>query len=98
MTRTVYAPTIGAGWLAVARLIIAEGIAGRYDGRLRLDPASRSATITMLQPRTDAAYIPCVSLLDFWLPDGAVELVDYAHSIDFGASTALTSGPRATAT
>jgi thymidylate synthase len=28
---------------------------------------------------------PCVSLLDFWLPGGAVELVCYAHSIDFGA-------------
>ena len=26
-----------------------------------------------------------MSLLDFWLPDGAVELVTYAHSIDFGA-------------
>jgi thymidylate synthase len=52
--------------------------------RLRRDPASRSATTTMLQPRTDAAYIPCVSLLDFWLPDGAVELIVYAHSIDFG--------------
>jgi thymidylate synthase len=26
-----------------------------------------------------------VSLLDFWLPGGAVELVVYAHSIDFGA-------------
>jgi thymidylate synthase len=24
-------------------------------------------------------------MLDFWLPDGAVELVVYAHSIDFGA-------------
>ena len=23
--------------------------------------------------------------MDFWLPDGAVELVVYAHSIDFGA-------------
>jgi thymidylate synthase len=53
--------------------------------RLRRDPASRSATITTLQPRTDAVYIPCVSLLDFWLPGGAVELVVYAHSIDFGA-------------
>jgi thymidylate synthase len=29
--------------------------------------------------------IPCVSLLDFWRPGGAVELVAYAHSIDFGA-------------
>jgi len=53
--------------------------------RLRRDPASRSAAITTFQPQTDSSYIPCVSLLDFWLPDGAVELVAYAHSIDFGA-------------
>jgi len=53
--------------------------------RLRADPASRSATITTLQPHTDTAYIPCVSMLDFWLPGGAVQLVVYAHSIDFGA-------------
>jgi thymidylate synthase len=54
-------------------------------GRLRQDPATRSATITTFQPHTDTSYIPCVSLLDFWLPGGAVELVAYAHSIDFGA-------------
>lgn len=53
--------------------------------RLRKDPASRSATITTFQPHTDSTYIPCVSLLDFWLPGDAVELVVYAHSIDFGA-------------
>jgi thymidylate synthase len=53
--------------------------------RLRRDPATRSAAITTFQPRTDTSYIPCVSLLDFWLPDGAVELVCYAHGIDFGA-------------
>jgi thymidylate synthase len=53
--------------------------------RLIEDPASRSATITTFQPGTDSAYIPCVSLLDFWLPAGALELVVYAHSIDFGA-------------
>jgi thymidylate synthase len=53
--------------------------------RLRTDPLSRSATITTFQPHTDTTYIPCVSLLDFWLPDGAVELIVYAHSIDFGA-------------
>jgi thymidylate synthase len=52
--------------------------------RLRADPESRSATITTFQPHTDTMYIPCVSILDFWLPDGAVELVVYAHSIDFG--------------
>jgi thymidylate synthase len=53
--------------------------------RLRRDPLSRSATITTFQPLTDATYIPCVSLLDFWLRDGALELIVYAHSIDFGA-------------
>ena len=53
--------------------------------RLRRDPATRSAAITTFQPHTDSSYIPCVSLLDFWLPGGAVELVCYAHSIDFGA-------------
>ncbi len=53
--------------------------------RLRRDPATRSATITTFQPHTDTSYIPCVSLLDFWLPGGAVELIVYAHSIDFGA-------------
>jgi thymidylate synthase len=52
--------------------------------RLRDDPESRSATITTFQPLTDTTYIPCVSMLDFWLPDGAVELVVYAHSLDFG--------------
>jgi len=53
--------------------------------RLRADPSSRSAAITTFQPHTDTTYIPCVSMLDFWLPDGALELVVYAHSIDFGA-------------
>jgi thymidylate synthase len=53
--------------------------------RLRADPSSRSATITTFQPHSDTTYIPCVSMLDFWIPDGAVELVVYAHSIDFGA-------------
>ena len=155
----LYAETLGVAWLAVARRILADGVASRYDGlgvreislvtlavevpdpddeliaryaeperlawmhanftdhsqvaalggadsyatrlfdyehsgrdqmawvigRLRRDPATRSATITTFQPHTDTSYIPCVSLLDFWLPDGAVELVAYAHSIDFGA-------------
>jgi len=52
--------------------------------RLRADPACRSATVTTFQPLTDTTYIPCVSLLDFWIPDGALELVVYAHSLDFG--------------
>ncbi|GAA2074829.1 thymidylate synthase [Pseudolysinimonas kribbensis] len=53
--------------------------------RLRRDPASRSATITTFEPLLDDSYIPCVSLLDFWIRDGALCQVVYAHSIDFGA-------------
>jgi thymidylate synthase len=53
--------------------------------RLRSDPLSRSATITTFQPLTDTSYIPCVSLLDFFLADDRLHLTVYAHSIDFGA-------------
>jgi thymidylate synthase len=52
--------------------------------RLKADPANRSAAITTFQPLTDTSYIPCISLLDFWLPGEALELVVYAHSLDFG--------------
>jgi thymidylate synthase len=64
-----------------------------YDGRdqvawvierLRADPETRSATITTFQPLADTSYIPCVSLLDFWIAQGKLELVVYAHSLDFG--------------
>ncbi len=53
--------------------------------RLTDDPSSRSATITTFEPLLDTSYIPCVSLLDFWIRDGELEQVVYAHSIDFGA-------------
>jgi thymidylate synthase len=53
--------------------------------RLMADPLSRSASITTFEPLIDSSYIPCVSLLDFWIPEDAVELMVYAHSIDFGA-------------
>jgi thymidylate synthase len=53
--------------------------------RLRADPRCRSATITTLQPLTDTTYIPCVSLLDFYLHGGALWQVATCHSIDFGA-------------
>lgn len=52
--------------------------------RLGKDPTSRSATITTFQPLTDTTYIPCVSLLDFFVYQKRLELVVYAHSIDFG--------------
>jgi thymidylate synthase len=53
--------------------------------RLLDDPTTRSATITTFQPLSDTSYIPCVSLLDFYLLDERLELTVYAHSIDFGA-------------
>lgn len=52
--------------------------------RLRANREARDASITTFQPLADTAYIPCVSLLDFWLPDGRLELIVYAHSLDFG--------------
>jgi len=52
--------------------------------RLRADPECRSATVTTFQPLTDTTYVPCVSMLDFWLPSDELELVVYAHSLDFG--------------
>jgi thymidylate synthase len=64
-----------------------------YDGRdqiawvverLRSDAAARDAAVTTFMPLADTTYVPCVSLLDFWLPDGRVELLVYAHSLDFG--------------
>lgn len=48
------------------------------------NPATRDATITTFQPLTDSSYVPCVSLLDFWLLEGALQLEVYAHGIDFG--------------
>jgi thymidylate synthase len=53
--------------------------------RLKANPTSRSATVTTFEPLLDTTYIPCVSLLDFWIRDGALEQVVYAHSIDFGS-------------
>ncbi len=51
---------------------------------LSRDPIASYASITTFEPLTDTSYIPCVSLLDFWLRSGQLELVVYAHSIDFG--------------
>jgi len=52
--------------------------------RLRADATSRSATITTFEPLLDTTYIPCVSLLDFWISDQRLHTIAYAHSIDFG--------------
>lgn len=52
--------------------------------RLQQHREARSATITTFVPLKDTSYIPCISLLDFWIPHEALELVVYAHSLDFG--------------
>jgi len=52
--------------------------------RIAANPSTRDATVTTFQPLTDSSYVPCVSLLDFWLLDGALQLEVYAHAIDFG--------------
>jgi thymidylate synthase len=52
--------------------------------RLAANPWARDATVTTFQPLTDTSYIPCVSLLDFWLVEGKLQLAVYANAIDFG--------------
>src|SRR6202022_2609797 len=52
--------------------------------RLAATPWARDASVTTFQPLTDTSYIPCVSLLDFWLVNGKLQLAVYAHAIDFG--------------
>ena len=52
--------------------------------RLAANRAARDATITTFEPLTDTNYVPCISLLDFWLVDDRLQLAVYAHSIDFG--------------
>src|SRR3979490_3405500 len=52
--------------------------------RLAANQWTRDATVTTFQPLTDNSYIPCVSLLDFWLVKGELQLSVYANAIDFG--------------
>jgi thymidylate synthase len=52
--------------------------------KLAANPWARDATITTFQPLTDTSYVPCVSLLDFWLVEGKLQLAVYANAIDFG--------------
>lgn len=88
-TRRGVVPELG-GARSYASRLYDHGAAGHDQvqwviDRLRDDPGSRSATITTLEPLLDSTYIPCVSLLDFWLSDGRLAAIVYAHSIDFGA-------------
>jgi thymidylate synthase len=85
-TETADVPELGGARSYASRLRDYDGrdqVAWVID-RLRGDPETRSAAITTFQPLTDTSYVPCISLLDFWRVDGALELVVYAHSLDFG--------------
>lgn len=52
--------------------------------RIAANPSTRDATITTFEPLTDNTYVPCISLLDFWLLQRSLQLGVYAHGIDFG--------------
>lgn len=52
--------------------------------RLRSNPTTRSAAITMFEPLTDGGYIPCVSLLDFQENAGQLNMTAYCRALDFG--------------
>jgi thymidylate synthase len=57
----------------------------RVVKRLIDDPTARDTAITTFQPLSDTSYIPCVSVLDFYIDADQLALSVYAHSIDFGA-------------
>ena len=52
--------------------------------KLNANQNTRSATITMLEPLTDQSYIPCISMLDFDVSDGKLNIYVYARALDFG--------------
>ena len=81
-------PELGGARSYAARLFD-YGAAGRDQlawviDRLRADRRAATPPSRRSSRSTDTTYIPCVSLLDFWCPGGAVELVVYAHGLDFG--------------
>lgn len=52
--------------------------------RLQENLHARSATITTFEPLTDEKYIPCVSMLDFYVESDKLDLYVYCRSLDFG--------------
>lgn len=44
-----------------------------------------SATITTFEPLTDDKYIPCVSMIDFYVEDEKLNMYIYCRSLDFGS-------------
>lgn len=58
---------------------------GWLKERLEKNPHTRAATVTMFEPLRDEKYIPCVSLLDFQMEDGKLDLYVYCRALDFGS-------------
>ena len=52
--------------------------------KLKKNPKTRSAALTMFEPITDEWYIPCVSLLDFQEENGSLNMTAYCRALDFG--------------
>lgn len=53
--------------------------------RLRDRKYTCSATITTFEPLTDDKYIPCVSMIDFYVEDEKLNMYIYCRSLDFGS-------------
>lgn len=52
--------------------------------KLKNDVDTCSATITTFEPLFDESYIPCISMLDFYIENGLLNLYVYARSLDWG--------------
>ncbi len=81
----VEAQTLGEGWLAVSRAILEDGELARYDGQHTRELAL--LTLTVAQPAPDDEVIARLGDPQWlqWMHENFfVELVVYAHSLDFG--------------
>ena len=52
--------------------------------RLKYNLSTRSATITTFEPLLDEEYIPCVSMIDFYVENNKLDMYVYCRSLDFG--------------
>lgn len=52
--------------------------------RLKNKKNTCSATITTFEPLTDEKYIPCVSMIDFYVQNDKLDMYVYCRSLDFG--------------
>ena len=52
--------------------------------RLKKQKNTCSATITTFEPLIDEKYIPCVSMIDFYVQEKVLNMYVYCRSLDFG--------------